>query len=666
MTNLNQRIQELNLRIAAHDHLYYSLQQPEISDHEYDALVVELRELTEKAGVTNTVLSVPGHGSLAGHLQEVQHVRPMISLRTEVETHNGPILKFHERVLKTTADPSYVIEPKYDGLAISLRYLDGQLQLAATRGNGETGEDVTARVALIKNIAGDISAFANGDRVDEIRGEVMMYTQSLGIINKGRRERGEKEYVNTRNATAGIIRSQSAPEEYVNTHLVFMPYAVFGDDLPFKSQSECLEWLEKVFKHPLPYVIESTPERLMEEYLVLENGRSRLSFDIDGVVYKLDDLEMQAKMGITGREPRWAIAHKFRPQQANTLLESIDIQVGPTGRLTPVARLTPVFVGGTTVTNVTLSNVFQVRKKGIRAGDYIQVQRAGDVIPEITGRAPNAEPRKAYQPNFRMPKRCPVCGGAVIRNKGEANYHCIATSTCSAQKAGTLAYIVSRGCLDVDGFGEALAQSLVDKGYIDHALDFITLTKETLMKAGLGPLESEKVFKEIQKVRQKPLPLDKFILALAIPTIGERASKKLAAYLKTAKALILHAPVGGYACAIEGLNSLNMRHLNRFIDDDKAQRAAERFMFLTPVMDYVQQEGPLSGKFVVVTGSAPGVSRDDVKELISRLGGSVSSSVSKNTSLVVYGDGAGDKLKKAQELGIEKMTYEEFFGAYKP
>lgn len=659
---MQNRIQQLNEEIAAHDQRYYSDDAPTIPDAQYDNLLVELRDLVEKNGAEGTVLATAGKGTLSPHLSKVRHIRPMISLRTEVDTGITPIEKFHDRVRKYTDKVQYIAEPKYDGLGVSLRYQNGKLQVACTRGDTETGEDVTASILGILNVPSDISGFPKGSEIEEIRGEVLLRNCLLPAINNERTKEGKKEYVNARNAAAGIVRTNSAISPVIGSGLLFIPYSIHGDRVPFDTQKECLEWLSESFRWDYRFSLADTPEQLMEKYKDLESTRPSMEIDIDGIVYKVNDLSLQAKMGTSGREPRWAIAHKFVPQVAQTTLDMIDIQVGPTGRLTPVARLVPVFVGGATVTNVTLSNVFQVRKKGVRAGDMIVVQRAGDVIPEILGKAPGFV-RSGYVPNFRIPSKCPICGSSVVRERGESNHYCVGSTTCPAQIAGTLAFIVSRGCLNVQGFGDSLAQSLVDKKIVHHPLEFISLTEEQLVEAGLGPLESQKVLKEIQRVRTESMRLDKFFLSLAVSSIGERASRKMAAHFMSADKFITGI-YGDNFYEIPGLNSLNIRNLRGYLHSYTNRQAMMKFMSHITVRENEVSQGPLSGKSVVVTGSAPGVSRDVVKDHIGKLGGSVSGSVSKNTSLVVYGDGAGDKLKKAEQLDVERLTYQEFFKQY--
>lgn len=657
-----KEIDKLNKEIKKHNNNYYVKNKPTISDEAYDRLVVRLRDLLEEVGhdAIPTVMDKPG-SDLTGRLATVKHIRPMISIRTEVDTSEKPINDFMARCEKMLPgkDIVYVAEPKYDGLAISLRYEAGKLKMAVTRGDGEDGEDITHNVIHVPNIC---HRLPEGTNYEEVRGELVLLKTNFDRANSIRASNGDKPFINCRNAIAGIIRKKE-PDVDLLRLTFFIPYSCFGESSK-DSQFDNLHDLRMIF-HGVGNMYHEPGWRcwgggLYDKYKNIMEMREELPFEIDGVVYKVDSIKDQEKMGITGREPRWAIAHKLPPQVVGTTLEAIDIQVGPSGRLTPVARLNPVFVGGTTVSNVTLSNIFQIRRKGVRIGDTVLLQRAGDVIPEIIGVHKDNE-RLHYVPNFRMPKECPVCGGRVMRLKGEANHFCTNSLTCKAQAAGNLERACSRAILDIDGFGPKIAEEMVNAG-MTKVSDIFKLTMKDMINLGIGEANGKKLLTNIQQVKVSPMGFDMFLRIIGIPELGASASKKIAAYIGNFNDFIGMTPE---ELKVTGINQRVIRNIRDFQCNELAIDEAWEIHRQLNIVNYEKNvDGILSGKTIVVTGSAPGISRESLKKKLEELGATMGSSVSKKTDIVIYGEGAGEKLEKATKLGITTKTYEEFMSEY--
>lgn len=678
--DLIQEIEELNSEIKKHDSSYYIDLTPTISDEEYDTKIVRLRELVEQLddkSLVRTVLDQPA-SDITDVMMTMAHARPMLSIRTEVETSEEPINKFHDRVVKALGkdDVEYIAEPKYDGLAVSLRYTDKHgvpnLTACLTRGDGSVGEDITGNVIHVKNVPLVLNGGINLEHITEIRGEMLMPKDSLPVINEYRRSIGKPEFINCRNAIAGIFRQKEVDPEQVK-HAVFMPYAVFYSKNGVKFQSVALATLGQVSENPFkvnPVIYIGDYTGLYKAYEKLEAMRSALDFEIDGIVYKVNDISLQGKLGVSGREPRWAIAHKFRPEEVKTTLLSIDVQVGPSGRITPVARLEPVFVGGTTISNVTLSNYDQIRQKGIYPGDEVYVRRAGDVIPEITGRASGGD-----RPSLEVapPDNCPCCGSPLHRHEGEVNFYCTNTYGCPAQMAGAIERICSRKYLDIQGIGEVVAKQIQASGKIRNPFDIFSLELKDFQDMGLGDLTSAKIMKEITRVLVTPLPFNKFLEILGIFGIGARASVKIASQVGSLMGLLLKLDD---LKSIRGLTIAHIRDIREFFMRDnipvmysnKPQRmidVVQNLSYKFQLVNYeVNTDAILNNKTIVVTGSTKGINREDFKKKCQELGATIGSSVSKNTSVVVYGDGAGDKLDKAIKLKIPTMTYEEFIAEY--
>ena len=649
-----KRADELSKELKKHDEFYYGQQAPVISDTDYDRMAVELRGLVESGAARADIYTKPGHSSESKGLRTVAHLRPMISLRTEVDTSEKPISEFVDRCHKAGYRGDYIAEPKYDGLALSLRWTNGILIEAVLRGDGESGEDVFANAKSIGNIP--LTLAQKYLCFDEIRGEVVLPKVKFELANDLRVAEGKAPYVNCRNAVSGILRSRSSSKELLRS-LVFLPYAGFGS-IPWGKQSDVLAELDSIFTLP------KTTNRTVDKdgmgvyYREVQKLRAGYDFDIDGVVYKVDDLEWQEKLGVIDREPRWAIAHKFLPEEVASKLIAIGVEVGQSGRLTPVARIEPVFVGGVTVQNVTLSNVFQIRKKDVRVGDTVIVRRAGDVIPEITGVDPNT-PRSHYRKNFLMPKQCPVCNSPVSRPKGQMNYGCT-NIDCEAQLSGKLTRAARRDILDIEGLGPSVAELLVLAG-ITKVSQMLDMTATDLERAGVGKANSVKLEKEITEVRSKPRTLDVAIRALSIPVIGEGASGKIVKVLSTPSAF-LQAKEDAIN-AISPLNKTEKINLIAYMRDNGSE--AEAVFSRLNIKEAEVQSGSLNDMTVVFTGSDPVRSKDELKAIAKRHGAVIGGSVSSSTTLVVFGNNAGEKLTKAGKLNIQTMSSQTFYELYR-
>ena len=472
---------QLREQLAYHAHRYYVLDAPELPDAEYDRMFRELQaleaahpELLTADSPTQRVI-----GAVLDGFQPVRHVVPMLSIRTETDTSEAGAITFDARVRKelelddTAPAVDYSAELKFDGLAINLRYEGGVLMQAATRGDGETGEDVTQNIRTIGQIP--LRLFGSAPAVLEVRGEVYMRRDDFDALNERQRARGEKTFVNPRNAAAGAVR-QLDPAIAAQRPLSFFAYGlgeVQGWELPATHSA----LLQGMIDFGLPVCADRAvvqgAQGLIDFHRRMGERRDALPFDIDGVVYKVDRLDQQRRLGFVTREPRWAVAHKYPAQEQMTTLRGIEIQVGRTGKLTPVAKLEPVFVGGTTVSNATLHNLFELRRKGVRVGDTVIVRRAGDVIPEVVGRVPGV--RASYVPNFRMPTACPVCGSAVQREKGGMDSRCTGGLFCAAQRKQALLHFAGRRAMDIEGLGDKIVDQLVDGGLIRTLPELYTL-----------------------------------------------------------------------------------------------------------------------------------------------------------------------------------------------
>ncbi|MEW5768960.1 MAG: NAD-dependent DNA ligase LigA [Pseudomonadota bacterium] len=656
-----RRAGELRALIDEANYRYYVLDAPTIPDSEYDRLLRELQgleaahpELVTPDSPTQQVGAMP-----LKDFSQVTHAVPMLSLNNAFSEEE--VAAFDRRVregLGREEEVEYAVEPKFDGLAITLLYQDGLFVRGATRGDGYTGEDVTANLRTVRAIPMRLA----GDAVPgllEVRGEVLMLRRDFERLNEQARQRGEKTFANPRNAAAGSLR-QLDSRITAQRRLSFFAYGVGrveGAALP-ERHGAVMDWLAGL---RFPVAAQRRTARgvagLMAFFTELGASRESLPYDIDGAVYKVDRLADQETLGFVARAPRFAIAHKYPAQEELTTVEAIDIQVGRTGALTPVARLQPVFVGGVTVTNATLHNEDEVRRKDVRVGDTVIVRRAGDVIPEVVGILPERRPMKdlvePLHPPFEMPATCPECGAPVLRLEGEAAARCTNGLACPAQRKQAVIHFASRRAMDVDGLGDKLVEQLVDKGLVATPADLYRLTHE--QAAGLERMAEKSAANLIAAIdASRGRELARFVFALGIRHVGEQTAKDLArhfgaldALMDAEEAALLAVPDVGPVVAASIVAFFREPHNRAVIEALRAARA-----WVDGEARPLAVVGPLSGKTLVLTGTLPTLGRDQAKALIEAAGGKAAGSVSKKTDYVVAGAEAGSKLARAEELGI--------------
>ncbi len=654
------RAAELRALLQHHGHRYHVLDAPEVPDAEYDRLFQELQAI-EAADPSLRSADSPTRrvgGAVLEGFVAVRHAVPMLSIRTETDTTPAGAEAFDARIrreleLGEDAPPvAYAAELKFDGLAINLRYEDGLLVQAATRGDGQTGEDVTQNIRTIAAIPLRL----HGDSappVLEVRGEVYMRRDRFEQMNERQRERGEKTFVNPRNAAAGAIR-QLDPAIAARRPLSFFAYGlgeVRGWTLP-ATHAEVLDALQG-WRLPVSgdRAVVHGGAGLVDFHRRIGAGRDALPFDIDGVVYKVNRLALQQRLGFVSREPRWAVAHKYPAQEQLTTLNAIEIQVGRTGKLTPVAKLEPVFVGGTTVSNATLHNLFELRRKDVRIGDRVIVRRAGDVIPEVVGRLTGA--RAGYVPNFRMPQACPVCASAVLRERGGIDHRCSGGLFCAAQRKQAMLHYAGRRAMDIEGLGDKLVDQLVESGRVRTLPDLYRLVVADL--AGLdrmGDKSAVNLVAGLEKSRHTTLP--RFLYALGIRQVGEATARDLARHFGSLERLM--AAAEDELLQVNDVGPVVARSIRSFFDQPHNVEVIDALRQAGVSWSEGQGAGegpqPLAGKTLVLTGTLPTLSRDQAKALIEAAGGKVAGSVSKKTHAVVAGEEAGSKLDRARELGI--------------
>ncbi|WP_334130676.1 NAD-dependent DNA ligase LigA [Silanimonas lenta] len=675
------RIDELRRLIAEADHAYYQLDAPLVPDAEYDRWMRELQAL-EAAHPERVTPDSPTQrvaGAPAPAFAEVRHAVPMLSLANAFS--DGEVADFVRRVVEATGEtaPAFSVEPKIDGLAISLRYEQGRLVQGATRGDGTTGEDVVANLRTIRVIPLALRRTPGLPlpEVLEVRGEVYMPKAAFERFNAEALARGEKPLANPRNGAAGSLR-QLDPRITAKRPLAFFAYGVGevrGLELP-PTHSALLHLLGR-YGLPLSPEIDVALglEGLLAYYRRIGTARDALPYDIDGVVYKLDRRDLQERMGFVARAPRWAIAHKFPAQEELTVLEGIDLQVGRTGAITPVARLRPVRVGGVTVTNATLHNADQIARLDARVGDTVVVRRAGDVIPEVLRvlheRRPLAGDGTPLSPPFVMPAACPECGSAIERAEGEAVARCTGGLYCPAQRKQALIHFASRRAMDIEGLGERLVEDLVDFGYVQTVADLYRLglddliamkrradardgvTPETVKQGRIATRWAENLLGGIDQSRRTTL--ERLLFALGIRDVGEATAKQLARWFGSLDALM--AASLEELQAVPDVGPVVSQRLHGFFAEPHnreviaALRAAGVHWPEGPPQRAA--EGPLAGRTVVLTGALAALTRDEAGAHLEALGARVAGSVSKKTHLVVAGEAAGAKLDKARELGIE-------------
>ena len=659
----------LRAQLHHHAHAYYTLDSPEIPDAEYDRLFRELQAL-EAAHPELLTPDSPTQrvgGQVLDAFAQVTHRVPMLSIRTETDTEASGAEAFDTRIRKelglTEADPAviYVGELKFDGLAMSLRYENGVLVQAATRGDGETGEEVTANIRTIGQIP--LRLPADAPLVLEVRGEVYMRRDDFERLNERQRQRiaagikGEKTFVNPRNAAAGAVRQLDSGIA-AERPLSFFAYGL-GDITPFAEGGP--QWLNhfdmlqqlKAWGFP---VAEQTAcvqgaAGLVAFHQRMAADRDALPFDIDGVVYKVNDLAQQARLGFVTREPRWAVAHKYPAQEEMTTVQAIDVQVGRTGKLTPVAKLAPVFVGGVTVTNATLHNELEARRKDVRVGDTVIVRRAGDVIPEVVSVVLERRPPDA--PQFSMMTHCPVCGSLAEREEGEADHRCTGGLFCSAQRKQAIWHFAHRRAMDVDGLGDKLVDQLVDSDQVKTLADLYHLKLDTL--ANMDRMAEKSAVNLLDALeKSKSTTLGRFLFSLGIRHVGEATAKELARHFGQLDAVMVASEDA--LLQVADVGPVVAHSIRTFFDQPHNREVVQALRDAGvnwPEGDALAPtEMPLAGITVVLTGTLQSMGRDEAKEKLEALGAKVAGSVSKKTHYVVAGAEAGSKLEKAQALGV--------------
>ncbi|WP_227731156.1 NAD-dependent DNA ligase LigA [Yersinia proxima] len=656
MESIIQQINQLRTSLRHHEHLYHVLDAPEIPDAEYDRLMQQLRELEAQHPelITNDSPTQRVGAAPLDAFEQVKHEVPMLSLDNvfDEESYLAFDKRVHDRLKR--ADPlTFCCELKLDGLAVSLLYEDGELVRAATRGDGTTGENITANVRTIRAIPLRLQGDKLPRRV-EVRGEVFMPLAGFEQLNDEARRKGGKVFANPRNAAAGSLR-QLDPRITAKRPLTFFCYGVGlleGGELPRSHIQRLMQF--KAWGLPVSDRIKlcTGSEQVIAFYRQVEQDRSGLGFDIDGVVIKVDSLDLQEQLGFVARAPRWATAFKFPAQEQITQVREVEFQVGRTGAITPVARLEPVQVAGVIVSNATLHNADEIERLGLRIGDTVIVRRAGDVIPQVVGVVLEQRPQDAKEITF--PEHCPVCGSDIERVEGEAVARCTGGLFCAAQRKEALKHFVSRRALDVDGMGDKIIEQLVEKQYVENPADLFALTPGILTGLDrMGPKSAQNLVAALEKAKQTTFA--RFLYALGIREVGEATAANLAAHFRNLENL--------RAADIEALKSVPdvgevvAKHVVNFLSEEHNQKvieALEKVITWPEPQQIIAEEidSPFAGKTVVLTGSLTILSRDEAKDRLAALGAKVSGSVSKKTDLVIAGEAAGSKLAKAQELGI--------------
>ena len=663
------RAAELRAQLHHHAHRYYTLDDPEIPDAEYDKLFRELQALESEHPALRTPDSPTqrvGGGVLDG-FTPVRHKVPMLSINTETDTEPTGAVNFDNRIRRALergegdAPVEYVAELKFDGLAMSLRYENGVLVQAATRGDGETGEDVTANIRTIGQIP--LRLPAGAPPVLEVRGEVYMRRDDFEALNERQRAKiaadakGEKTFVNPRNAAAGAVRQLDSGIA-AQRPLSFFAYGL-GDITPpdqggpaFATHMDMLQRL-KAWGFPVAEqtrVVQGADE-LIAFHQTIGNSRDQLPYDIDGVVYKVNALALQRQLGFVSREPRWAVAHKYPAQEQLTTVLAIDIQVGRTGKLTPVAKLAPVFVGNVTVTNATLHNEDEARRKDVRVGDTVIVRRAGDVIPEVVSVL--LDKRTGDPAPFTMPHVCPVCGSTAVREEGEADYRCTGGLFCGAQRKQAILHFAQRRAVEIEGLGDKLVEQLVDAGVVKTLPDLYKLGLTALVQLErMAEKSAQNIVNALEKSKQTTLP--RFLFGLGIRHVGEATAKDLARHFGQLDRIM--DATEEELLEVNDVGPVVAQSLRTFFDQPHNREVVEQLRACGVRWEegdaLAQTPKPLAGKTFVLTGTFPTMGRDQAKELLEAAGAKVAGSVSKKTDYVVAGAEAGSKLTKAQELGV--------------
>lgn len=678
-TSAQQKIVSLREQIRTHDYNYYVLDQPEISDYDYDQLYAELKALEaehpELVTADSPTQRIPGEAQ--DQFSKVRHRKPMISLQNSYNIDD--IRDFHERVLKfldTNQEIEYFCEPKLDGLAMELVYEDGLLTHALTRGDGETGEDVLSNVRTLKSVPLKL----NGKKVPalvEARGEVLLFKSDFLELNEQQQEAGELPFANPRNAAAGTIRQLDPKIAAARALRMFCYSPGVISPSPATSQLALLQWFgelglpvlradklsavlkgkgAKILQRPLAALCKGCDEAV-EYYEYIESIRHQLPFDIDGIVVKVNSFKLQDQLGQIARSPRWATAAKFKPEQAQTVVEEIAVQVGRTGALTPVAIMKPVKVGGVTITNATLHNQSEIDRKDVRVGDTIIIHRAGDVIPEIVSVVLDKRPKNSRK--FSIPSKCPSCGEATVQNEEEVVSRCV-NALCPAMLNESLKHFVSRRAMNVEKLGDKIIEQLTASGLVKRFSDLYRLDmKDMLSLERQGEKSASNILENLERSRKTTL--NRFIYALGIRFVGEQTARTLASHFGKLERLLDASEE-----ELLGIEDVGPKVAQSILAALKRKSLKQEVASLLKNGVEIEEQkraggGPqkLKGLNVVVTGSLP-MPRDEIKDLITALGGTSASSVSKKTNYVLAGEDPGSKIDKARELEVPVIDWEQF------
>ena len=659
------RIQKLKAQIIKYNNAYYIDDTPTITDASFDLLYKELVDIERQfpllIKIDSPTQRVGGKAKIA--FSQITHEKPMLSLSNAFDSKD--LEAFDKRICDELGlkEVKYVVEPKFDGLAVTIHYIDGALKMAATRGDGNIGEDVTHNIKTIKTLPLKLSAQNPANRI-EIRGEVIMHKDDFDKLNKNQKKSGLKMFANPRNAAAGSLRQLDSVVA-ANRPLRFYAYSIDSSQA-MKSQEQGLEVLKQL-KIPTSGLTKTVigVKQLIDYYQYIEGIRKDLPYDIDGVVYKVNSLNHQDELGFLSKAPRWAIAHKFAAEQAETEILDITVQVGRTGSITPVARLKPIFVSGVTVTNATLHNEDEMKRKDILIGDYVRIRRAGDVVPEVINAIHEKRPGNARK--FIMPTKCPECGSALVKELGEAVLRCNAGMDCKAQKKQSLMHFCSRKAMDIDGLGEKIIDQLIDANLISTFSDIYKIEKEQLtVLERFADKSAANLISSIEK--SKTTTLGKFIYALGIRNVGEATSTDIAKHYGTIDIIIEQNEDA--LQQVDEIGPTVAKSIYQYFSDNRNTKQIESLVAngvaWSPIESMSHEvNSKLNGLTFVLTGTLKNLKRDEAKSLIHRCGGKVTGSVSKNTSYLVAGEEAGNKLSNAIELNISVLSEEELINLTK-
>jgi DNA ligase (NAD+) len=652
-----KRIEQLRSEIEHHNHLYYIDAKPEITDREYDRLLSDLEELEQQFPEFQSPTSPTRRvgGAPLASFESVRHAVPMMSLSNTYSKEE--VVEFDQRIRKLMPDASfeYIVEPKIDGVAISIRYENGELVRAVTRGDGSTGDDVTSNIRTIKSIPLKLNDMMPPS-VLEVRGEIYMDTAGFAKLNEQRQENGQEPFANPRNACAGSLKLLD-PREVAMRPLDAIFYATGElDNIDFETHEQMLLSLKNYgLRITSRYWLSNSIEDVLERLDELEKLRHEFPFEMDGAVIKVNDRGLYEELGYTAKSPRWAVAFKYEPEQVETILHAISIQVGRTGVLTPVAELEPVLLAGTTVKRATLHNEDEIRRKDIKVGDTVVIEKAGEIIPAVVRVV--SEKRTGSETDFSMPTACPVCGSEVEKREGEVALRCI-NLQCPAQVKNWLTHYASRGAMDINGLGESLVEQLVDAGLVKNPAELYALKKEDVLNLErMGEKSADNLIQGIEASKERPFA--KVLFGLGIRHVGKGAAELLANEFQTIDAL-LHAKVEQLE-AIHDIGPVVGRSVVDYFSTEETQAVIQQLR--DAGVNFEQAEsaggGQLEGLTFVLTGSLETMTRDEAGDKIKARGGKVSSSVSKKTSYLVAGESAGSKLSKAEQLGVTILDEEQ-------